>query len=275
MLRFNCHECGNEIEVPQDSLQPFIKCRECGSHEKVPLPSGNAPKYKVLDAKERARVELGTVPFETPEFVEESEPVEKPASGPVIAAPALASKKTPAGWPSKTPDYKKVKKPLDARKFLVDALGQGGMEMVLQMVASYLSEADEGKRRARKAKVIQTLMKSKVSGEMAAQAVEFAEKSPETREILLGNYKSSFYLGLGIFGVGLGLSLLVHFIAHPGPGFFIFQVPFAVGFAYAMNSAINILEIHYERLRSDLLHYAFMTLATILIAAYVVWGIYY
>jgi hypothetical protein len=278
MLSFNCAQCGAEITVPDGYRQPFVKCRACGSHEKIPLPSGEGPKYRILDESQRARIELGGKENsdEIPVIVEapESETPKK-ASGPTIAAPVIARKKTSAGWPSKQPDFRTEKKPIDAKRFLIDAIGKEGLDMVFQQVAGYLTETDEGRKRAKKARVIQNLMKARVTGEMASQAVEYAEKSPETREILWNNYKSSMLLGFGIFATGLVISLLVHFIAHPGWGFFIFQIPFAVGFAYAVNAAINMAGLKYEPLRSELVHYVFMTVATLLIAAYVIWGIYF
>lgn len=276
MHRFNCVQCGAEIVVTQDSLQPFIKCKGCGSHEKVPLPSGNAPKYKVLNDKERARSELR----ESISEIEKSElpkvdEEDKPVVAARIAPPVIAAKKSASGWTAKSPDFRKGKKPIEAKQILIDALGREGFDMVFEMVAGYLTEANREKKMAKKSKVIQKLMKFKVSGEMAAQAVEYAEKSPVTQEILWGNYKSSFFLGLGIFAVGLSISLLIHFLANPGPGFYLFQIPFAVGFAYAANSAINMAGLRFEKLQSDSVHYAFMTIVTLLIAFYVIWGIYF
>ncbi|GAB4283873.1 MAG: hypothetical protein Kow0029_30200 [Candidatus Rifleibacteriota bacterium] len=276
MSSFNCRQCGTVITPPDGYLQPLIKCHVCGSLEKRPLPSGEAPKFKILDDRERARLELS----EKKEIIEKSKifnenyNVEKPKRR--IAAPVIASRKPLPGHP---PAYakpgKNVEKAVDTKKFLIDALGQEGFEMVFQMVAGYLTETDESKKRAKKARVVQNLMKAKVTAEMAVQAVEYAEKSPKTREILWNNYKSGLVWGLTIFGVGVILSLLVHFLSNPGRGFYLFQMPFAVGFAYAVNSAINLAGLRFEKLRSEIVHYAIMTVLVLAIVFYVVWGIYF
>lgn len=281
MRSFNCAQCGAKITVDAAYLQPFIKCEECGSHEKIPMDSGPAPKYRVLDDKQRIRLEKGIKeePQSATELDQHEEPdsteKDQPSQGLKIAAPVIAAKKTAVGWPARPPDYRNVKKPLDNRKILIDALGKDGLEMVLEMVAGYLTESDESKKRSKKSRVIQTLMKSKITGELASQAVDYAEKCPETRDYLWANYKANLILGLGIFTAGVIISALIHFLAHPGRGFILFQLPFAVGFAYAVNAAINLAALKFPALRSDKIHYLAMTAVTALIVLYVIWGIYF
>lgn len=275
MRSFKCRQCGAPISVADDYLQPFIKCEECGSHEKISETSGKAPKYKVLDDRERIRVEMG---IQNPPITEVETHEDAPAevsSGPKIAAPAISAKKSAAGWPARPVDYRNVKKPIDTRKILIDALGEEGLEMVFAMVAGYLLETDEGRKRVKKARVVQTLMKSKITGELASQAVAYAEKCPETTDFLWSSYKSNLLLGLGIFAAGIIISALIHILAHPGRGFILFQLPFAVGFAYAVNAGINMASIRFEALRSEKIHYLVMAMVTALIGAYVVWGIYF
>ena len=279
MRQFNCVQCGSQIEVPQNYLQPFIKCAECGSHEKIPFANQQDLKYKILDDKERIRLEQrksqASVPAEETPEEEPVQPEEKAASGPKIAAPAIATRKSAAGWPSLPQDYRSSRKPLDTKRFLIDALGEDGFNLVLEMVAGYLFESDESRKRAKKARVIQTLMKSKITGNLATQTVSYAEKCPETLDYLWANHLSNLKLGLGIFGAGLVISIFIHIIANPGRGFVLFQLPFAVGFAYAINAGINLAALKFEILRSDKVHYLFMTLATLLISLYVVWGLYF
>ncbi|MFZ5951310.1 MAG: hypothetical protein ACOYXC_11420 [Candidatus Rifleibacteriota bacterium] len=270
---FKCSQCKAKIEVEEDYQQPFIKCDACGSHERI--LSSEEPKYKILDEKQRIRVEMGIRQEPEPEPDPEAEPEKKAAGGPKIAAPAIASRKSATGWPGKPLDYRSVKKPVETRQILIHALGEDGLDMVLQQVAGYLTEGDEARKRAKKTRVIQTLMKSKIPGELAAQAVEFAEKCPETIEHLKASYKFNLFLGLGIFIGGMAISVLIHVLAHPGRGFILFQIPFAVGFAYAVNAAINLLSLQIEALRSEKIHLLFMTIACLIIASYVIWGIYF
>lgn len=277
MRSFNCAQCGALITVADDYLQPYVKCEDCGSHEKIPLSSAKAPKYRVLDDQQRIRVEMGIKksPAPEPEQPHKEQSEEKPRPEPKIAAPVIAAKKSSVGWPARPMDYRSTKKPLDNRKILVDAFGEDGLEMVLEMVAGYLAESDSNKKRAKKAKVIQTLMKSKISGELASQAVEYAEKCPQTMDYLFNNYLANLKLGIGVFAAGMLISLLIHFLANPGRGFILFQIPFAVGFAFAVNAAINMAALKIEALRSDKTHYIAILATALLIAIYVIWGIYF
>lgn len=274
MQPFSCAQCGASIEVPPDYKQPFIKCEACGSHERIPYATGPEPKYKILTESQRVKVELGETEALPPDPEPEPEQRE-PRTGPRITAPAIAAKKSSSGWPAKPIDYRTGRKPVDTRQILIDALGEEGLEMALQLVAGYLSETDESRKRAKKARVIQRLMKSRITAEIASQAVDYAEKCPETQEFLWDLYKSNLKLGLGIFVGGVLISMMIHFLAHPGRGFIIFQLPFAVGFAYAANAAINMAAMKIDALKSDRLHYLFMFIVTFSIVLYILWGIYF
>jgi hypothetical protein len=279
MRRFNCAGCSAPIEVPPNYQQPFIKCGQCGSHEKIPLSNNTEPKFKILTDQQRARRELApeTKPAvsDFPSEEETTAPVKPAKSGPKVVAPVIARKKTAAGWKSSPVDYKKTRKPIGTQAILRDALGEEGLEMVFELVASYLSEADESRRRTKKSLVIQRIIKSGLPGEVAGRAVVFAENSPETQKILISNYRSNLYIGLGIFAAGLVISLMVHLLANPGRGFILFQVPFAVGFAYAANAAVNLLGLKYPVCKTELVHYVVMTFMALLILGYVIWGFYY
>jgi hypothetical protein len=282
MHRFNCKACSAQIEVPKNYRQPFIKCPECGSHEKIPLASEQTLKFKILTDEQRARRELA--PKDTQKHATLSQEInfketdKKPAfksHRPQIAPPVIAAKKKASGWPAKPMSYKTTPKPIDSRRILLDALGKQGLEMLFQLVASYLTEVDTNRYRTKRNRVVQRMMKFGLSGEMASRAVIFAEKSPETQKILFSAYKSNLYLGLGVFFTGVLISLMVHLLANPGRGFVLFQIPFAVGFAFAANAGVNMLALKFPALRSDKIHYGLMAFFTIIILGYIVWGFYF
>jgi hypothetical protein len=68
---------------------------------------------------------------------------------------------------------------------------------------------------------------------------------------------------------------MVHLLANPGRGFVLFQIPFAVGFAFAANAGVNMLALKFPALRSDKIHYGLMAFFTIIILGYIVWGFYF
>jgi DNA-directed RNA polymerase subunit RPC12/RpoP len=275
MRSVNCAGCGKQIKIPDTHHYPFIKCKNCGSQVRIPPQNLEEPKYKILTPEQRQKIsQTDHIPNESssegekPPEQQEDKP-EKSTHSPVYKS------KSSAGWPEKPPTHKKKKNPIDTRKILLDALGHEGLEMVFQMVAGYLAEVDENKKRMKKNRVIQNIMRSKITADIAARAVVFAEKAEETQTILWNNYKFGVFVGFGIFAAGLLISIFVHLLANPGRGFFLFQVPFAVGLAYAANSAFNMLELKFNFLRSVLVHYIFMTFLTLLIAVYVIWGLFF
>lgn len=149
------------------------------------------------------------------------------------------------------------------------------MEMVFQLVAGYMDELSETRRHSEKTRAMQALMRAKFPAELAARAVEFAEKSPETTEIILANYRSALNRGLLIFACGCLISLVVYLAANPGRELVFFQLPFAVGLAYTCNALLSMAGLKYPALRSNLIHYAFLSFASLLILGYVIWGIYF
>ncbi|MGM0600607.1 MAG: hypothetical protein ACQETH_12425 [Candidatus Rifleibacteriota bacterium] len=275
MRSINCAGCGNPVKIPDTHRYPFIKCKSCGSQVRVPPQNKEEPKYKILTPEQRQKIsQPENIPTKSsPE--KENPPDQQTETSGKKKHPPLPGGKSSAGWPEKPPTYKRNKKPVNTRKILIDALGHEGLEMVFQMVAGYLAEVDENKKRKKKNRVIQNIMRSKITADVAARAVIFAEKAEETHQILWNNYKFGLFVGLGIFATGLLISIFVHILANPGRGFFLFQVPFAVGLAYAANSAFNMLELKFDYLRSALVHYIFMTLITLIIASYVIWGLFF
>ncbi len=273
-----CTECGSELVLPEGYNQPFFKCSGCGSNQKLNLPENDEPKYKILDKEARQRGKAQTQASsnpppnpppenEAPVFVERRR---------AVSAPILASaERRAAVAPKKAHDFGTVAKPISEKRILEDSLGKPGLEMVLQAVAGYMGELNEKKRQVARIHAIQKLMRSKIPAELASRAVAFAEKSAEVEDILWADYRSAFIHGLVIFGVGVAISLLVHFIAKPGSGFVVFQIPFAVGFAYSINAAINMAGLKFPIFRSEKIHYGFMIFSVIFIALYVIAGIWF
>lgn len=271
-----CENCGMMMPVPDGYNQPYLKCSGCGGHQKAPSEIASGPRYRILDDSARAKTIDQALDLEAlkEEQIREEErkknTVSRQVAAPVIVA---AEKKTPELQRTEY-EQKQRKRFVSSRKDFVDALGEGGYEMLLQTVAGYMGELNEKKRKLARGKAVQKLMRSKVPAELAAAAVEFAEKCPETEEVLWEEYKSALFRGLGIFGLGVLISVGIHFLAHPRWEFVLFQVPFAVGFAYAVNAAINMAGLRVPALRSEKVHYLFMFLSILLISLYVVAGIW-
>lgn len=275
MPEIRCENCGHSMMIPVGYDQPYVKCSNCGGHQKSPVSEVSGPKYRILDAEQRARSQDQTLDLAALSDDEEQQP-SAPRGVPPVIGPALASAAKKAAEAQKTAStYKVINKPLNEKKLLEDALGRNGFELVLQTVAGFVGELNEKKRQAGKAKAVKTLMRAKIPAELAARAVDYAEKSPEIENILWSDYKSSLFRGLGIFFVGLVISVSVHLLAHPGWEFVLFQVPFAVGFAYAINAAINMAGLRIPALRSEMVHYLFLAFALIAILLYVLIGIWY
>ncbi len=273
MTEIRCAQCSAVFVLPEGYAAPYIKCPTCGSHEKNSLVA-DEPKYRILDQAGRQRAQRQENQ-ETPTVPPPGIPVASPPPGPRIAPPVVASPEKKQAAASTRIEHKVVGRPVGEDKILEDALGKNGMEMVYQLVAGYLDELNENRRHIEKTKAMQTLMRSKFPAELAARAVAFAEKSPHTQTILWENYRSSLKRGLTIFGIGVVISLGVHFLAHPGREFVFFQLPFAVGLAYTCNALLNMAGLKFPGLRSNSVHYAFLTLAAMLILGYVVWGVFF
>ncbi|EKD81257.1 MAG: hypothetical protein ACD_39C01887G0003 [uncultured bacterium] len=273
MAEVRCEQCSAMIVIPEGYNQPFLKCANCGAHQKTPEAS-NEPTYRLLDAATRARGQQSvdmTVLSPPPE-----EPKPKKQKWRNITAPVLVSAaKKEAAARQAAIGPKIVKGIVDERTVIEDALGSNGMEMLLQLTATYMSELNDSARARSKSKAMQALMRSKVPAELASIALNYAEKSEEIEKILWDNYRSNMLRGLGIFAVGLVISVLVHALAHPGWEFVLFQVPFAVGFAYAVNAGINMAGLKIPALRDEKVHYGFMIVATFMILAYVAVGIWF
>lgn len=270
-----CKNCGAAMMIPAGYNQPYVKCSSCGGHQKSPSKKTEGPKFRILDDEQRAKsldqtLDLAALSEKVAESAAESR-VGVPDVGPILVS--AVRKAAEADKVRQT--YKVINKPLNEKKLLEDALGENGFAIVLQTVAGYAGELNEKKRQAGKAKAVQALMRSRISAELAARAVDYAEKSPEVEGILWADYKSSLFRGLGIFFVGIVISVVVQFLAHPGWEFVLFQVPFAVGFAYAVNAAINMAALKVPALRREAVHYIFLACASLAILLYVVVGIWF
>ncbi|PKL51297.1 MAG: hypothetical protein CVV42_00160 [Candidatus Riflebacteria bacterium HGW-Riflebacteria-2] len=273
MEELRCSQCSAKISIPDGYNLPFLKCENCGAHQKTPQAS-NEPTYSLLDPAARARsqqpVDLSSLPPLPP-----SEPLPKKQKWRSITEPIIASaaRKEAAAKLGPKP-MKATASVLSERAFIEDALGSHGMEMLMQLAASYMAELNEKTRAKAKSKAMQALMRTRVTAELASQALAYAEKSDEIDSILWDNYRSNMIRGLVIFAVGLVISALVYALAHPGWEFILFQVPFAVGLAYAVNAGINMAGIKIPALRNEMIHYGFIIVATLMILAYIAAGIW-
>ncbi len=273
MAEIRCGQCSSVFNIPEDYSAPYIKCPDCGSHQKNPALATHEPVYRILDHAGRQRA---AQPVATPVEPPEEQAVAAPApSGSRIAPPAVASPEKKQAAQTVRVDHKISGRPVSEKKILEDALGKNGMEMVFQLVAGYLDELNESRRQAEKTRAMQTLMRAKFPAELAARAVAFAEKSPETEAIIWGNYLSSLKKGLLLLGVGAVISLVVHFAANPGRELVFFQLPFAVGLAFTCNSLLHMAGMKFAGLRKSSIHYAFLFFASLIILGYIVWGIYF
>ncbi len=273
MAEIRCGQCSTVFSIPEDYAAPYVKCPDCGSHQKNPALSAQEPVYRILDHAGRQRAaQPVAAPIESPE----NEAAVPPApAGPRIAPPAVASAEQKQAAQTVRVDHKISGRPVSEKKILEDALGKNGMEMVFQLVAGYLDELNEGRRQAEKTRAMQTLMRARFPAELAARAVEFAEKSPETEAIIWGNYFSSLKKGLLLLGAGVVISLVVHFAANPGRELVFFQLPFAVGLAFTCNSLLHMAGMKFAGLRKSSIHYAFLFFASLIILGYIVWGVYF
>lgn len=275
MPEIRCENCGAAMMIPAGYDQPYVKCSSCGGHQKSPDPEASGPRYRILDSEQRARSQGQVLDLAALTDSEEP-PADSGYSAPSVAGPALAPAAKKAAEAQKTAStYRVINKPLNEKKLLEDALGKNGFAMVLQTVAGFVGELNEKKRQAGKGRAVQALMRAKIPAELAARAVDYAEKSPEIEHILWADYKASLVRGLAIFFIGVVLSIGVHLLAHPGWEFVLFQVPFAVGFAYAVNAAINMAGLKIAALRSEAVHYAFLAIAALTIILYVIAGVWY
>ncbi|HPT46908.1 MAG TPA: hypothetical protein PLM07_13540 [Candidatus Rifleibacterium sp.] len=276
MTEIRCTQCSAAFELPDGYGAPYIKCPACGSHQKNTRVAVDEPVYRVLDQAGRQRASQQTR-GDLPEPVSSADekPVAVARQTHKVADPVIAPAQKKQAEAMTRIDHKVVGRPVSEQQILEDTLGKNGMEMVFQLVAGYLDELSETRRRNEKTKAMQVLMRAKFPAEIAARAVEFAEKSPNTMEIILGNYLSALRRGLAIFAVGVVISLGVHFLAHPGREFVFFQLPFAVGLAYTCNALLGLAGLKIPALHSNAVHYGFLSFASLIILAYVVWGVFF
>ncbi len=272
MAEIRCGQCSTVFSIPDDYAAPYVKCPDCGSHQQNPALSVEEPVYRILDHAGRQRAARPvSAPVEPPEDAAAT-PV---PAGPRIAAPVVASAEKKQAAQTVRVEHKVSGRPVSEKKILEDALGKNGMEMVFQLVAGYLDELSESRRQTEKTRAMQTLMRARFPAELAARAVAFAEKSPETGAIIWGNYLSSLKKGLLLLGAGVVISLVVYFAANPGRELVFFQLPFAVGLAFTCNSLLHMAGLKFAGLRKSSIHYAFLFFASLLILGYVVWGVYF
>ena len=275
MSNITCNQCKESNVIPEGYTQPMIKCRFCGAFIETGIKKDTGPAYQILSSQARSRLKEGeSVPLPTNISAEELIAANSTAN--TIPDPVIAHKEQEIVRPltaSGKPELDKGSLPVSPRVFILDALGEEGLQMVFEMVAGYMAEFDENRRQAKKLRVLQTLMKSRITGNLANKALNFAETSPETQEILRKNYISGIKTGAIIFVAGLFISLGVHFIANPGRGFVLFQLPCAVGLAYAANSGMSLIGLNNEKLQSALIHYLFIGICALLILLYVAWGL--
>ena len=276
MTEIRCAQCSAAFELPDGYAAPYIKCPACGSHQKNTLIAADEPVYRVLDqaGRQRAMQQTRGISAE-PGLPAGEKPGSVPRQTPKVAAPVIAPAEKKLAESKTRIDHKVVGRPVGEQQILEDTLGKNGMEMVFQLVAGYLDELSEARRHNEKTKAMQALMRAKFPAEIAARAVEFAEKSPYTIEIIRSNYCSALRLGLTVFGVGVVISLGVHFLAHPGREFVFFQLPFAVGLAYTCNALLGLAGMKIPALHSSAVHYSFLSLASLIILGYVVWGVFF
>jgi len=273
MAEIRCGQCSSVFSIPEDYAAPYVKCPDCGSHQKNPTLTTQEPVYRILDHAGRQRAAQSVAaPVEPPEESVAEKPV---SAGPRIAPPVVAPAEKKQAAQAAMIDHKISGRPVSERKILEDALGKNGMEMVFQLVAGYLDELNENRRQAEKTRAMQALMRAKFPAELAARAVAFAEKSPETEAIIWGNYLSSLKKGLLLLGAGAIISLVVYFAANPGRELVFFQLPFAVGLAFTCNSLLHMAGLKFAGLRRSSIHYAFLFFASLLILSYIVWGVYF
>ncbi len=175
MTKILCDNCKSVIDVPNGYNEPFIQCPECRAIQKyVRQLEAGEPKFKILDEKgiERAANQV---------VGDEIENIQEPPQ--IILRPKTQIQKPPALVHIPLNTRPKI---IDQRKLLIDSIGEEGLEKALALVAKYINSSEGRKKKAR-VKAIQQLMKDKYPVDLATRAIEYAEKAPETQELIKSN----------------------------------------------------------------------------------------
>jgi phage FluMu protein Com len=84
---------------------------------------------------------------------------------------------------------------LNNSKYYEDTLGIEGLSEVYVLVAQYMLEQNIGKRRLLKSKAMQQIMrKHRVAAALVSQAIDYAEKSPKTQDIIATKFQKKLML---------------------------------------------------------------------------------
>jgi oligoribonuclease NrnB/cAMP/cGMP phosphodiesterase (DHH superfamily) len=84
---------------------------------------------------------------------------------------------------------------LNNSKYYEDTLGSEGLNEVYSLVAQYMLEQNLANRRLLKSKAMQQVMrKYKVAAALVSQAIDYAEKSPKTQEIIAVKFQKKLML---------------------------------------------------------------------------------
>lgn len=106
-------------------------------------------------------------------------------------------------------------KVLEDSKIFEDAIGKAALEEVYRQAAIYMSEKNVIKRRTLKSKSIQAFMrKFKISADMTAQMLDYAEKSPQTQEITVSLHRKKIIVAgvVSALCVALLIGLMLAFV---------------------------------------------------------------
>lgn len=183
MEKILCDICKTEIEIPDGYKNPFIQCPDCGTLNKYEVKAAKGePKFKILDEKGRERAANQVVGEEYHEEI--PEPIAKPVVKP----------KPQMRPPMPRINHVIKSKIIDERQLLLDSMGEEGIQKAMALVRGYINSSESRKKKER-VKSIQKLMKDKYPLDLATRAIEYAEKAPETQDIIKTN-KSKNIIGV-------------------------------------------------------------------------------
>lgn len=199
MTKILCDTCNAEIIIPKGYTEPFIQCPDCGALQKyVQKPVAGEPKFKILDEKGRERAANQVV---GEEYHEEEEP-------PKVVTRVVPKIVKQASKPRI--EHKITSKIIDQKKLLIDSMGEDGYNKALRLVAGYIYSSERARKNGR-VKAIQQLMKDKYPLDLATRAVEYAEKSEETLDLVKSN-KSKNLIGAIIIVVVIVIGLFIFLV---------------------------------------------------------------
>ena len=197
MAKVVCENCKIEIEIPEGYDAPFLQCPDCGAIQKYNLIKKDEPKFKILTPKGRERAANKVVSTEVYE-----EPVEDSTQGPKLQQQQQIVEK------EIRIEHEGVANIIDEEQLLLDSMGEEGLQKAFELASKYAGTTSSRRLKNGRAKAIQVLMKDKYPAELSTKAIVFAEKAPETQEIIKKK-RIKFYIILALIAIAIIVALVI------------------------------------------------------------------